>query len=149
MASQEKVKTSDVEQETVTVEQEVAKVVKKECIIEVKRKTFGKSEEGGKPLYGYSADISLLKGMLNVSLVPKDSGAFQFLDLIYSEMDECSARVKVSSFTPENSKEPIETIEVEVFVQDSDGDEITSTLYPQRKSDKEILVNFLKKQKRA
>ena len=149
MASQEKVKTSEVEQETVTLEQETEKSVKQERLIEVKREKFGTAEDGVTPLYSYYIDVVLLGGKLRVSLAAKDNGNFQFLNLIYGDKNVCNGRIKVSSFLPEKSKVAIETIEVEVFVEDSDGDEICSTLYPQRKSDKDILSNYLKKLKRA
>ena len=149
MASQEKVKTSDVEQETVTVEQEVEKVAKKEYIVEVKREKFGTAEDGVTPLYSYYLDIVLLGGKLRVSLAAKDNGNFQFLNLIYGDKNVCNGRIKVSSYLPDNAKVAIETIDIEVFVTDEDGDEITSTLFPQRRSDKDILKNFLKKKKRA
>ena len=149
MASQEKVKTSEVEQETVTVEQETEKSVKQERLIEVKREKFGTAEDGVTPLYSYYIDVVLLGGKLRVSLAAKDNGNFQFLNLIYGDKNVCNGRIKVSSFLPEKSKVAIETIEVEVFVADEDGDEICSTLYPQRKSDKDILSNYLKKLKRA
>ena len=142
MASQEKVKTSEVEQET-------EKSVKQERLIEVKREKFGTSEDGVTPLYSYYIDVVLLGGKLRVSLAAKGNGNFQFLNLIYGDKNVCNGRIKVSSFLPEKSKVAIETIEVEVFVADEDGDEICSTLYPQRKSDKDILSNYLKKLKRA
>ena len=145
MASQEKVKASEVEQEVVKNE----KVAKKENLVEVKRERFGTAEDGVTPLYSYYLDVSLLGGELRVSLAAKDNGNFQFLNLIYGDKNSCNGRIKVSSFLPEKSKVAIETIEVEVFIVDEDGDEITSTLFPQRKSDKDILANHLKKLKRA
>lgn len=145
MASQEKVKTSEVEQENGMNE----KSSKKEHLIDVKRERFGTAEDGVTPLYSYYVDVNLLGGSLRVSLAAKDNGNFQFLNLIYGDKSSCNGRIKVSSFLPDKSKVAIETIEVEVFIVDADGDEITSTLFPQRKSDKDILTNYLKKLKRA
>ena len=145
MASQEKAKRSEAMEDVVESE----KAVKKERLAEVKREKFGTAEDGVTPLYSYYLDVALLGGKLRVSLAAKDNGNFQFLNLIYGDKNSCNGRIKVSSFLPEKSKVAIETIEVEVFIVDEDGDEITSTLFPQRKSDKDILANHLKKLKRA
>lgn len=134
-------------QESATTESNVE--AKKEKLIEVKREMFGTSEKDGKPLYSYYLDITLLGGPLRVSLLGKDDGNFRLLDLIYQSKDVANGRIKVSSFMPEKSKTPIETVEVEVFVLDEDGDEICASLFPQRNSDKKCLENYLKKLKRA
>lgn len=140
MASQEKEKVSELEQANVEA--------KKEKLIEVKREKFGTSEDG-LPLYSYYTDVSLLGGQIRASLVGKDNGNFALLNLIYAGKDTAQGRIKVSSFMPEKSKTPIETIEVEVFAVDEDGDEICASLFGQRSSDKSCLSNYLKKLKRA
>lgn len=152
MANEKKVESSVVEAsvaEEMNAEASVEQKKEKEFIVEVKRERFGTSEDGVTPLYSYFIDISLLGGALKVSLAAKDTGNFALLNLIYGDKKSCNGRIKVSSFLPEKSKTPIETIEVEVYVLDDDGDEISTSLFPQRNSDKKCLENHLKKLKKT
>lgn len=144
MANEKKV---EVQESVVQESTEISVEAKKEKLVEVKREQFGVGEDGS-PRYSYYMDIVLLGGPLRISLAGKDDGNYRLLNLIYQDKNAAKGRIKVSSFLPEKSKTPIETIEVEVFAVDEDGDEICASLFGQRSSDKTCLSNYLKKLKR-
>lgn len=114
-----------------------------ELLVKVTRECFG--EKDGVKLYSYHIHALIRGQKKDISLVPKDNGAYDLLNIIYGDLDTVDGAIVFSEFKTEDGG-VIKSILVEVFVID-DGIKYSYQLKTQRDSDKaslQILVQILK-----
>ena len=115
----------------------------KELLVKVTRTSFG--EKDGIKLYSYHINAIIRGKEKVISLVPKDNGGYDLLNIIFDEQDTVDGAIVFSEFTTD-SGEKIQSIMVETFVID-DGIRYAYQLKSQRDSDKatlQILAQILK-----
>ena len=115
----------------------------KELLVKVTRTSFG--EKDGIKLYSYHINAIIRGKEKVISLVPKDNGGYDLLNIIFDEQDTVDGAIVFSDFTTD-SGEKIQLIMVETFVID-DGIRYAYQLKSQRDSDKatlQILAQILK-----
>ncbi len=116
----------------------------KELLVKVSRVSFGTNDEG-KPLYSYHINAVMRGKEKQISLVPKDNGAYELLDIIFAESNEVDGLIIEGEFKTE-AGDVIPTLAVEAFVME-DGVRYAYQLNTQRNSDKatlQILAQILK-----
>ena len=114
----------------------------KELLVKVTRESFG--EKDGKPLYSYHINAQLRGKAKQISLVPKDNGAYELLDVIFFDNNEVDGVILEGEFKTDDGV--IKTLVVEPYVID-DGIRYSCQLKCQRDSDKatlQILIQILK-----
>ena len=125
-------------------EESIAKAEEtKELLVKVTRECFG--EKDSVKLYSYHINALIRGKEKQISLVPKDNGGYELLQIIFDNLDTVDGTIVFSEFKME-SGDVIESILVEVFVID-DGIRYAYQLKTQRDSDKatlKILAQILK-----
>ena len=114
----------------------------KELLVKVTRESFG--EKDGKPLYSYHINAELRGKVKQISLVPKDNGAYELLDIIFFDCNEVDGLIVEGEFKTDDGV--IKTLVVEPFVVDGDV-RYSCQLKCQRDSDKatlQILAQIIK-----
>lgn len=126
------------------VEESVSKAEEtKDLLVKVTRECFG--EKDGVKLYSYHINATIRGKEKQISLVPKDNGGYELLQIIFDNLDTVDGVIVFSEFKTD-SGEIIKSILVEVFVID-DGIRYAYQLKTQRDSDKatlQILAQILK-----
>lgn len=115
----------------------------KELLVKVTRECFG--EKDGTKLYSYHINAIIRGKEKAISLIPKDNGGYELLQIIFGDSDVVDGCIVFSEYTME-SGEVIKSILVETFVIE-DGVRYAYSLKPQRDSDKatlQILAQILK-----
>lgn len=108
----------------------------KELLVKVAREIFGTNDDG-KPLYSYRINATLRGKPKEISLVPKDNGAYDLLNIIYLEDNEVDGLIIENEFKTE-AGDVVKSLVVEVFVVD-EGVRYSYQLKTQRDSDKATL----------
>ena len=108
----------------------------KELLVKVARESFGVNDDG-KPLYSYHINATLRGKPKEISLVPKDNGAYDLLNIIYLEDNEVDGLIIENEFKTEDG-DVVKSLIVEVFVVD-EGVRYSCQLKTQRDSDKATL----------
>lgn len=114
-----------------------------ELLVKVTREKFG--EKDGVSLYSYHIHAVIRGKDKDISLTPKDNGAYELLNIIFGDLDTVDGIIVFSEFKTD-AGEIIKSILVEVFVID-DGIRYAYQLKTQRDSDKaslQILAQILK-----
>ena len=126
------------------VEESVSKAEEtKDLLVKVTRECFG--EKNGVNLYSYYINATIRGKEKKISLVPKDNGGFELLQIIFDNLDTVDGVIVLSEFKTD-SGEIIKSIFVEVFVID-DGIRYAYQLKTQIDSDKitlQLLAQILK-----
>ena len=115
----------------------------KELLVKVTREKFG--EKDGVNLYSYHIHAIIRGKDKDISLMPKDNGGYELLQIIFDDLETVDGIIVFSEFTTD-AGEIIKSILVEVFVVD-DGIRYAYQLKAQRDSDKatlQILAQILK-----
>ena len=131
-------KEMQVEESKVTVTEQA-----NELLVKVTRKSFGEKDDV--KLYSYHINAIIRGKEKKISLVPKDNGGYELLQIIFDNLDTVDGVIIFSEFKTD-SGEIIKSILVEVFVLD-DGLRYAYQLKTQRDSDKatlQILAQILK-----
>ena len=126
------------------VEESVSKAEEtKELLVKVTRECFGEKDDV--KLYSYHINAIIRGKEKQISLVPKDNGGYELLQIIFDNLDTVDGVIVFSEFKTD-SGEIIKSMLVEVFVID-DGIRYAYQLKTQRDSDKatlQILAQILK-----